>query len=114
MTRQRRMSWIWVSKGVGMVVVAIAAGGALGYGVMALWNCLMPELFGLKPLHFWQAVGLLVLSRVLFGGFHRSHGGRMHRRHGMFQRWENMTPEQRERFRHGFRGRFCQNREPGQ
>jgi hypothetical protein len=81
-----------------------------GQIVMHLWNWLLPDLFGWKTLTFWQALGLLVLCRILFGGFGRGGGGgdrhrsRMHRR--MAERWERMTPEEREKWRQSFRGRF--------
>jgi len=42
--------------------------------VMQLWNWLMPALFGLKLITYWQALGLLVLSKILFGGFRGGHG----------------------------------------
>jgi hypothetical protein len=83
-------------------------GGSL---VMLLWNWLAPELFGFKHISFWQALGLLALCRILFGGFGLSGGGnrssrrRMNTRIGerirerVDERWENMTPEERERFR---------------
>ena len=49
-----------------------AAGAALlalcGWVVMLLWNWLMPEIFGLKTLSYWQAWGLLILSSLLFKG----------------------------------------------
>jgi hypothetical protein len=38
----------------------------LGYPVMLLWNWLMPELFGLREITFWQAIGLNMLSTILF------------------------------------------------
>jgi hypothetical protein len=71
-----------------------------GEVVRRLWNWLLPSLFGVPQITFWQAWGLLALCRILFGGF-GMHGGRPSRRHW---RWEHMTPEQRERFRHGMRG----------
>jgi 4-hydroxybenzoate polyprenyltransferase len=46
-----------------------------GQVVMSLWNWLLPELFGLQRVTFWQALGLLVLSRILFGGFGMGGGG---------------------------------------
>ena len=55
---------------------------------------------------FWQALGLLVLCRMLFGGF--GGHGRSHRppmREG--GRWEKMTPEEREKFRQDMRARWC-------
>lgn len=82
--------------------------------VMQLWNWLAPALFGFRQITFWQALGLLALCRILFGGFGMGGGGG-HRnsrrgmdgriRERMDERWEEMTPEQRERFRHERHGR---------
>jgi hypothetical protein len=85
------------------ILVVIGIGGGL---VMLLWNWLMPALFGLSPITFWQAFGLLALCRILFGGLglHSSAGSSM-RRH-MGERWEAMTPEERERIRQGMRERW--------
>lgn len=73
--------------------------------VMLLWNWLMPELFGLPTISFWQAAGLLTLCKILFGGFgggHHSHDCH-HGGNKLRERWENMTPEERERMmeKHG-------------
>jgi hypothetical protein len=83
-----------------------------GYVVMRLWNWLMPALFGWHLISFWQALGILVLSKILFGGFHGRHGGHGHWRYRMRERWEQMTPEEREKFRQSMRGRFCGPFEP--
>lgn len=86
-----------------LIVMMIVVAG-FGHAVKALWNWLMPALFGLPTLHFWQAVGLLALSWLLFGGWRGfGHGGPS--RHRMRRRWENMTPEERERFRMGMESR---------
>jgi hypothetical protein len=84
------------------MVLFVALGGAI---VRLLWNWLLPELFGWRQITLWQALGLLALCRILFGGlgFHGSPGHRIRRR--MAERWEHMTPEERERFRHGLRER---------
>ena len=85
-----------------MIVMFITIGGEV---VLHLWNWLLPTLFGWRQITFWQAVGLLALCRILFGGF----GGRgFHRsnfRRRMAERWERMTPEEREKFRQGMRSR---------
>jgi hypothetical protein len=72
--------------------------------VMRLWNWLMPAVFGWHLITFWQAVGLLVLSKILFGGFHGRPGRQMYWRQRMIERWEKMTPEEREKFRQGMQG----------
>jgi hypothetical protein len=73
-----------------------------GQSVHYLWNWLMPALFQLPAITFWQALGLLGLSWLLFGGLRgrgpRS-GYRRSWRHRMHDRWEHMSPEEREKFR---------------
>lgn len=61
------------------ILAAIAFALLIGYGVMWLWNWLVPELFGLSTIGYWQAVGILVLAKVLFGGFGGDHS---HKRSG--------------------------------
>jgi hypothetical protein len=109
----RGMNGLRFRKAVGFAVVGALVITALGFVVMSLWNALLPPLFGTRAIHFWQALGLLVLSRILFGGFHRRHGFPFRHRQRMIQRWERMTPEEREKFKQGFRGRFCRTQEPG-
>jgi len=74
-----------------------------GEVVMHLWNALVPELFGLRAITFWQGVGLLVLCRILFGGL-GCHGSDRDSGRRRAER-ENMTPEEREKFRQGLRSR---------
>jgi hypothetical protein len=78
-----------------------------GQAVYQLWNWLMPNLFGVHAITFGQALGLLALSWLLFGGWRgfRGPGYGMHWRRRMMERWEKMTPEEREKFRQGMRGR---------
>jgi uncharacterized membrane protein YGL010W len=85
-----------------MVVMVVSGILALGFVVMALWNWLLPNLFvGVHEISYLQALGVLVLSKILFGGF-RGHGGWHKRKH--HQHLKNMTPEQREKFQSGMRG----------
>ncbi|HEX4963226.1 MAG TPA: hypothetical protein VF173_20515 [Thermoanaerobaculia bacterium] len=86
-------------------VIAIVAVGVFGLLVMSLWNWLMPTLFGVRAITFWQAWGVLILSRILLGSFHgRSHDRRWRAR--LINRWEQMSPEEREKFREGLRHRW--------
>ena len=79
-----------------------------GWLVQTLWNDLMPGLFGWKEVTWAQALGLLVLARILVGGFHgRGCGyGSGGWRRRMAEKWEKMSPEEREKFRKGM-GSWC-------
>jgi hypothetical protein len=97
-----KRKWIWI---IFLAPVGIALfifiGGEV---VMHLWNWLLPPLFGWRLISFWQAVGLLALCRILFGGV-SGRGGHRRWRRRMDERWENMTPEEREKLRQGIRSR---------
>jgi len=102
--KDMRRKWVFVAAPVGIALV-IFIGGEV---VMHLWNWLLPTLFGWKQITFWQAFGLLALCRILFGGV-GARGGGMHRsrfRRRMAERWDRMTPEERENFCQGFHGRW--------
>lgn len=76
-----------------------------GEAVMHLWNWLAPALFGFRQITFWQGLGLLVLCRILFGGWGGggSHGPKQQQRKRWH--WERMTPEEYERFCEWMRSR---------
>lgn len=93
-----------IVRGLKFFVLALVFAVLLGFVVMWLWNWLMPALFGLHKIGYWQAVGLFFLSKLLFGGFRGGQGHRMHWRKRMMERWEHMTPEEREKFRDSMRG----------
>src|SRR6267378_7975422 len=113
MTRLTRLMIIAPLAILGMVIFTFIGGEV----VMLLWNWLAPTLFGLREVTFWQAIGLLALCRILFGGFgfggggHRNSRRRMEGRirervrERMAERWEELTPEERERFRQGLHDR---------
>ena len=63
---KRRLLYIAPLAILGMLLF-VAIGGAL---VMPLWNWLLPPLMGWSEINFWQALGLVALCRLLFGGFH--------------------------------------------
>jgi len=71
---------------------------------MVLWNWLIPGIFQLKNINYLEAAGLLVLSRLLFGfGGHHWHRPVDFRRNILREKWETMTPEEREKFREKLR-----------
>lgn len=82
------------------VVFAVTVVSFLG---MTLRNVLMPGIFAVRAISFWQALGLLVLCKILFGGFRPCAGGGPRWRRRMLERWEQMTPEEREKFKQGMR-----------
>jgi len=98
----RKKWWIFLVAPPAMVLFT----WIFGEIVMHLWNWLLPGLFGWHQITFWQALGLMILSRILFGGF-GSHGGRGRSRWGRGERWERMTPEEREKLREGLRSARC-------
>lgn len=86
-------------------VIAALIVTVLGFVVMRLWNWLTPALFGWHVITFWQALGILILSKILFGGFRGRPGPPRFWRHRMMERWAQMSPEEREKWRQSMRGR---------
>jgi hypothetical protein len=103
------MKRFWIRKGIGICFLIIVGIMVFSGIVMLLWNALLPQLFHFPVITWPQALGLLLLCKILFGGF-RGPGGGPHRRREwkekMKQKWMNMTPEERERFK-GRWGRRC-------
>lgn len=98
-----KAKWLgWGLVGILAVSAFVALGGEV---VLHLWNWLLPSLFGVRPITFWEAIGVLALSRILFGAWGVHGHGRSKFRRKMGERWESMTPEEREKFRQGMRGR---------
>jgi hypothetical protein len=85
------------------LVIGVLAATLFTFVVRGLWNWLMPGLFGWHLITFWQALGILILSKILFGGFRGRPGCGGSWRGRMTERWEKMTPEEREKFREGLR-----------
>ncbi len=80
--------------------------------VMLLWNCILPEVSGLKALTYWQAMGLFVLCKILFSGFRfgRSHHHRVHRhfeRAAFKHKFMEMTDEEKQQFKNQWKQRCC-------
>ena len=112
--KKENLIWIAPLAIVG-ICLFIFIGGQI---VLRLWNWLLPPLFGFPQIGFWQALGLLVLCRILFGGFGMSGSGNSHRRgratdkiadrvaERVAERIDQMTPEERERIRERMRERW--------
>jgi hypothetical protein len=97
------MNQRWVKKGVKIALIAPFAFVGFGFLIMLLWNWLVPAVFGGHTINFWQAWGIFFLSKLIFGGFNGG-PGRHHGKGRIRDRWEHLTPEERERFRQGMTG----------
>jgi hypothetical protein len=104
MINPRRRMFFWV------LVPAFIFG--LAGVVMGLWNAILPTVAGWRPLSYWQALGLLVLCRLLFGGLHlRPWGGPWSPSKGPGpQKWATLTDEERQELRQRWQER-CQQRD---
>ena len=83
--------------------------GVFGGAVMLLWNNVLAGVLHISTINFWQALGILVLSKILFGGFRGAHWRRHQWKQGMMERWNTMTPEEREKFKQEW-GNRCGSR----
>lgn len=89
------------------IFIPFLAAGALAlvsYIVMQLWNHLLPDILHTGTIDFWQAMGLFILAKILFGFGRGGRGGAPWMRHQM-ERLKNMSPEEQQRFREEMRSR---------
>ena len=90
----------WIFKGIGVLALIALAVYIFGYGTMWLWSYVMVDLFHLPALDFYHALALLLLSRLLFGGFRgRGHWGKGRM---LKAKWESMPADEREKFKAQF------------
>jgi len=93
-----------VSRCLKIGVLAVAGIAALTWVVMQLWNCLLPDLFiGVSRIGYWQALGVLALSRILFGGLRGGCHGHWRERRA---HWESLTAEERQQLKGRFHHRW--------
>src|ERR1700722_16704278 len=102
-------------KVIGIIILAIIGVFVFGSIVMLLWNALMPVIFHLPLISFWQALGLLILTKILFSGFRGGGPRAQWKKDKLKDAWKNMTPEQKEKLKSEW-GRRCrmpfQSKEP--
>ena len=96
------MKKFWIKKGLMILIFGTAAVLLFGWVVMSLWNGILPAVIGVKAISFLQSLGILILSKILFGGFGGSKGGWRGStawKEKMKGRWDKMTPEEKEKFK---------------
>jgi hypothetical protein len=103
---ENRSKHFWIKRVI-FIPIAIAAGVfVFGSLVMFLWNSILPAVLGISTITFWQALGILVLSKILFGGFRSGHGHfHDHAGHHFKGKWMNLSPEEREKMKQEWRSR---------
>lgn len=97
-----------------MLFIPFIAAGILAlvsFVVMQLWNHLLPVILHVSAITFWQAMGLFILCKILFGfgkgGRGWGGGSAPWMRRGMEEKFRNMSPEERERFKQKMGDRMC-------
>ncbi len=96
---------MWIG---GMIVLGFAFVALLGTVTMGLWNWLVPKMFTGPSITFWEALGLFLLSKILFGGFGKggNHRGGPWKNYWK-EKWSGMTPEEREVFKKKMKDKWC-------
>jgi hypothetical protein len=88
-----------VPKFIGIIALATAVIFVFSFFVMYLWNETLPGLFHFPSINLWQALDLLLLSRLLFGGLRGPWAGRQNWKNRINKTWMNMTAEEKEKFK---------------
>ncbi len=98
----------WKRRRIFFLPLILLGFSALSGVIMFLWNWLIPSIFHLTAITFWQAAGLFALSRLLFGGFHfkRHQAPPFVKRH-FRDRFMNMTDEEKADFKNEWKHRCC-------
>lgn len=98
---RRRHAPLFILKGAAMILI-------VGGVTMLLWNALIPAIFHLGTITYLQALGILLLSKILFGFRGGRRGGGRFFKMRMMQKWQNMTPEEQEKFKGNWGEGRCQ------
>lgn len=96
----------WFKKTIGFIICGLAIAALIGWVVMSLWNCVLVEVINVKLITFWQALGLFMLGKILFGGFSKGcchAGGKWNM--DMKNKWQQMSPEEKEKFKQNWRNK---------
>ncbi len=115
------MKKYWVKKAFKILLLAIVGVTVLSFIVMSLWNNILVGVLHVGAITFWQALGIFILSKILFGGF-KGGGfrGGMHghgqwkndmreKWQGVREKWDSMAPEEREKFKQEWKNQ-CRGR----
>ncbi|MCX2477457.1 hypothetical protein OQY15_00040 [Pedobacter sp. MC2016-15] len=102
---RNRKKYFFIPFGIAALLALVS------YVVMLLWNNLLPEIMNVKTITFWQAMGIFILCKILFGFGKGGGGGAWGKRH-MVERFKNMTPDERHEFKERMKEKMCGPRRP--
>lgn len=99
-------------KGIAFIIMVPFIFTVLSLIVMYLWNAILPDILNAREITFWQASGLLILCRVLAGGFGFRNKGLHHHpshHHALREKWVGMNDEEKQKFREEWKHR-CESK----
>jgi hypothetical protein len=104
---QERTKGYWIKRAI-FIPIAIAAGiFVFGFAVMYLWNGILTPVLGVGIITFWQAIGILILSKILFGCFKGGHSHHKYHGHHIKEKMMQLSPEEREKMYAEYKERCC-------
>jgi hypothetical protein len=91
----------------------------LGFIITAIWNNILVGVLHVTVINFWQALGIFLICRILFGGFPgrpgwAGHGRRRREMEEMRNKWFNLSPEERKNFKQDLKNRSCRGSMPAE
>lgn len=96
----------YVKKAIIILFFAAAMAGMVAV-LMLIWNAILPEVIGVTEVNYWQMLGILFLSRILFGGSKFGSGKSKHRKRSqMREKYQSMTEEEKEAFKAEWKSRW--------
>lgn len=96
MYRRKKLKWL-------LFLVPIIILFGVSAIVMWLWNALLPDLLHLPMIGFWQAMGILILCKILFASFGKGGCNKKCGRNPIRKKMEDMTDEEKEAFKQRFK-----------
>jgi Ca2+/H+ antiporter, TMEM165/GDT1 family len=98
----------WIKRAIFFPILFVAGVFIFGSIIMYLWNAVLPDVLGVGIITFWQALGILVLSKILFGGFYSRHRSGFWEKCGydMHEKWRHLSPEEREEIKKKWHSKF--------
>ena len=105
MIKCKKMSGEYKKIGVFFVLCPLVIFLLVTLIVKMLWNCILPDVLGVKTINYWQAMGILVLSKIFFGGVNARLGKRINnlKNKPIEKQTEGMTLEEKEKFKEIFK-----------